>query len=119
MRTLSLVIVLALASTACIARVAPAPQAPAQPVATQPQAKPEPKLVDKFIALVPALGKCDAWTSDAVICHPSPTQLLYCKAPADGRPYCELALDWTPAPPQAAQAEPAKPEPPKTELKKK
>jgi hypothetical protein len=62
------------------------------------------------------LGECERWTDDSVLCRPSETRLTWCEAKADGKPHCELAVDWTP---QAVQPEAEKlPPPPLPPVKK-
>lgn len=72
-----------------------------------------------FAAMIPEkiTGKCTAWTSDSVLCKMSDTTLLWCSAPWNGKPHCEVAADWSPQPPP--KADPAAAPAPTTAPKKK
>ena len=56
-------------------------------------------LATEFTGMIPeaVIGKCSRWTDDAVLCRGVSGQaLIWCEAPAHGKPHCEVAADWSP-----------------------
>lgn len=95
-------------ASACI-RQAPPPLAPAAPPV---EVKPASNRAETYAAhFAPSIGmKCERWSGagtdlpdevDSVLCR-ADTWLLYCAAPINSKPTCEMSIDWgvpTPVPP--------------------
>lgn len=78
--------------------------------------QPRRHLATDFAAMIPEkiTGKCSRWTDDSVLCKMSDTAILWCQVPKEGKPHCEVAVDWTPKPPEPPPGvKPVKPEPEK------
>ena len=73
-------------------------------------------LASDFAAMIPEkiTGKCLRWTDDSVLCKMSDTALLWCVVPKEGKPHCEIAVDWTPKPPDQQPPATVQDAPPKT-----
>ena len=74
-------------------------------------------LASDFAAMIPEkiTGKCMRWTDDSVLCRMSDTAILWCQVPKEGKPHCEVAVDWTP---KAPDAPPTPEAPPKADAPK-
>lgn len=101
MRTVAIVLVLAI--SAC-ARVVSAPTAvtPAAPIVVHNQAL---EYTNSWLTKIAPALTCKPWTGrdtsipgvDSVRCQaPGGTQILWCAAPVDAKPYCDRDADWTP-----------------------
>ncbi len=68
---------------------------------------PKRHMASEFAAMVPEkiTGKCTPWTDDSVLCHMSDTTILWCQASPNAKPHCEVAIDWTPHPPEAPKVD--------------
>ena len=102
------ILIIALALSACVTRTITEP-------ATLPAAVQAHNAAADFALEYRIAAKCDPWTGhgsampgvDSVLCRGA-TWIIYCAAPADAKPRCELAADWTPkAAPDATPTKPA------------
>lgn len=67
---------------------------------------------ERWIGKVDPGAKCSPWTGagtaikgvDSVLCSKEGASvIIYCAAPFDGKPRCEMAADWTAQPQQTVQ----------------